>query len=1059
MSDPGALHAAAHALTTGSDSGVFVLVAPDSTATDKLVDALENYRVLFNDKRILLRVPEIRGLRRDWIPENEAALCTALEYAVSGADAIFVTSAGALLTPAVPPREFTNNTFKLSVGDSEYPPHKLAARLTELDYDNEIEVNYPGEFSHRGGIVDIFSPLYEYPVRIEYFGNEIDTMRWFDTESQRSFEAVASVRIIPRGEAAMRPEPEKSQDGSRFVDYLPGDATVFVCEPELITDHLRRFANREIQDEWQNTAAKLRPRIISVETRVMDEPVKGAPRPVNFPCYSVREILAPILPEQQNEESLLRWQLLRDALCKWNEQDYTIVACCGNEGEVDRFRELLAADDATADIAVELLPQPLSGGVLFPELKIVLLSEHEIFGKRLETRRKRRGKPWQEHVREAAPELEDGCYAVHAAHGICRYHGIREIEAAGIIQEHLDLEFADEHRLFVPFDQAHLVSRYVGGTKKLPRLSRLGSSVWKRKKEEAASSAYDLAAELLRIEAVRHQTKGTAFRGDSEWERDFCSAFPYEETPDQLEAIEAVLGDMGKKEPMDRLLCGDVGYGKTEVAMRAAFRAVMNGRQVAVLVPTTVLAQQHFLTFRDRMSEYPVVIDMISRFRSAAEQRDIVERTALGQVDILIGTHRLLQNDIPFSDLGLVVIDEEQRFGVKHKEKFKQLRTSVDVLTMTATPIPRTLYFSLSGLRNLSTIMTPPAERRPVVTHVAQYDSDLIREAIITELERRGQVFFVHNRVQTISKMCANLMSLVPEARFAVAHGQMEAHELEDVMVQFIEQEIDVLVCTTIIESGLDIPNANTIIIDRADRFGLAELYQLRGRVGRYHHQAYAYLLLPAIGALPRNARERLAAIRQYTHLGAGFKLALRDLEIRGAGNILGSEQSGQIAAVGFELYCELLQEAVARLEDKPIPRRHVIPLQIEGVAFGKIDAPDAVSAYIPDTYVPARQMRVDYHRRLNDLQEINEVDQTAAELRDRFGALPEPVHALLDLTRIRLAAARAGITHVSVRGGTALLQTERGYVKTGNHQLPRIAAETPKETVRLLLEFLKKTR
>ena len=425
----------------------------------------------------------------------------------------------------------------------------------------------------------------------------------------------------------------------------------------------------------------------------------------------------------------------------------------------------------------------------------------------------------------------------------------------------------------------------------------------------------------------------------------------------------------------------------------------------------------------------------------------------------LIGTHRLLQSDIPFNDLGLVIIDEEQRFGVKHKEKFKQLRTSVDVLTMTATPIPRTLYFSLAGLRNLSTIMTPPAERRPVITHVAQYNEDVIREAIMAEIERRGQVFFVHNRVHTISKMCSRLMSIVPEARFAIAHGQMDGHELEEIMVEFIDGDIDVLVCTTIIESGLDIPNANTIIIDRADRFGLAELYQLRGRVGRYHNQAFAYLLLPVIGSLPRNARERLAAIRQYTHLGAGFKLALRDLEIRGAGNILGAQQSGQIAAVGFELYCDLLEKAVAQLENKPVPQRNVIPVQIENVAFGRAVDPEVCSAYIPEAYIPARYMRVDYHRRLSELDSIAAVDDIAGEIDDRFGALPEPVNLLLDLTRLRVSAVRAGVKHISVRDGTALLQTGQGYIKTKSHKLPRLKNTDARQQIRELTQFLQKRK
>ncbi|MFO7820589.1 MAG: transcription-repair coupling factor [Lentisphaeria bacterium] len=1033
-----------------------VLVAPDSTAAEELQQNLQNYEALFSNFPKIQRVPEIKGLRKDWIPENEAALCAALEVAINDTEAVFVCSASALLCPVSPPGQFTTSSFKLTVNDEHHPPEKLAKQLTDLDYDNEPEVRFPGEFSIRGGIVDIFSPLYDYPVRLEYFGDTIETMRWFGTDSQRSFEKVDSLRIVPRGEAVVSPSPS-AENKARFLDYLPNNSALVLCEPAYICDHLQKFADSDVQAEWESLTDRQAPRTITLETTVENRPGKAEKIPsCDFACYSIREILTPHLPEQQHKENILRWQLIRDALNRWSEQGYSIVACCGNEGEVQRFGELLKQDDALCKLPIERVPLPLPGGIIIPEAKLVFLSEHEIFGKRHETRRRDRRKPWSEHVKDSSAwELEEGCYAVHAAHGICLYKGIKEIEAAGTLQEQLELEFADEKRLFVPFEQAHLVSRYVGGAKRLPRLNRMGSSIWKRKKDEAEASAYDLAAELLRIEAARRQTGGCAFREESEWERDFSAAFPYQETADQTEAINAVLEDMSKNEPMDRLLCGDVGYGKTEVAMRAAFRAVMNGRQVAVLVPTTVLAQQHFLTFSDRMSEYPIVIDTISRFRSSTEQKEIITNTALGQVDILIGTHRLLQNDVPFSDLGLVIIDEEQRFGVKHKEKFKQLRTSVDVLTMTATPIPRTLYFSLSGLRNLSTIMTPPAERHPVVTHVAQYNNDIIREALVAELERRGQVFFVHNRVQTISKMCSHLMSIVPEARFAIAHGQMESHELETVMVDFIEGEIDVLVCTTIIESGLDIPNANTIVIDRADRFGLAELYQLRGRVGRYHHQAYAYLLLPAAGVLPRNARERLAAIRQYTHLGAGFKLALRDLEIRGAGNILGPEQSGQIAAIGFDLYCDLLQKAVARLENKPQPRRNVIPLQIENVALGKSNKQGVWCAYIPDNYIPARYMRIDYHRRLSKLDSSTGVDEIENEMNDRFGAVPKPVSALLGVTRLRVAALRVGVKHISVREGTALLQTDGGYMKTDANTLPRVSNTTPQGTVRELTEFL----
>ncbi|MBR4371573.1 MAG: DEAD/DEAH box helicase, partial [Victivallales bacterium] len=497
--------------------------------------------------------------------------------------------------------------------------------------------------------------------------------------------------------------------------------------------------------------------------------------------------------------------------------------------------------------------------------------------------------------------------------------------------EVIELEFDEEKRLYVPLEQVNLVSRYMGSGKTTPSLSKLGGVAWRKTKDAAGAAAWDLAADMLRIEAMRQKASGQSFKPQVEWERAFVGSFPYTETPDQTTAIESVLADMEADKPMDRLLCGDVGYGKTEVAMRAAFRAVLNGKQVAVLVPTTVLCQQHYQSFMERMSGFPITIETLSRFRTHAEQSDVLERTARGEVDIVIGTHRLLSNDVQFASLGLLIIDEEQRFGVADKQRLKQMRANLDILTMTATPIPRTLYFSISGIRNLSTIMTAPSDRLPVTTIVAQFDMELIRQAIVREMERGGQVFFLYNRVQTIYQMEEMIKKLVPTARTVVAHGQMSSGKLEDVMTKFVKGDYDVLVCTTIIESGVDIPNANTIIIDRADRFGLSELYQLRGRVGRNDRQAFAYMLMPPMGALATNARDRLEAIRRYTHLGAGFKLALRDLEIRGAGNILGTEQSGHIAAVGFDLYCQLLKEAVSRLSD----HKSSLPMPVE-ITFDK---------------------------------------------------------------------------------------------------------------------------
>lgn len=1013
-------------------------VFPDGNQADLLIRSLHAWSGLVGDKRAIHRVPEIRGLRREWLPENEAARCAALDAALSGEPAIFVAEVAAVLLGAASPEEFRKAAFPLATGQT-LAPEAIVERLVALDYDNEPQVGQPGEFSRRGGILDIHSPLYPAPVRIEFFGDEIESMRFFDPETQRSFDSLATFRIVPRGQAVFA---EDSGGDSSFLDYFPVPPLLVRCDPGGIVRHLERFGGDDAPALWHDLAAAHAGALIDICSVGVDSG-GDSPAPTLSPeCFGLSATRLPSLPELGAEALNLHWQLLRDNLLQWHAQGIGIVACCGNAGEKDRLEEMLRDDAQTRSLPVLATALPLPDGVFFPKHKLILLSERELFGKRSLPPRRTQKNYRTDYSPEAAAELEDGCYAVHVAQGICLYHGVRNLEVAGTVQEVIELEFAEDARLFVPLNQATLVTRYIGGTKKLPRLSRIGATAWKNNRLSAQASAEDLAAELLRLEALRQHARGFAFSRQGDWEADFAAAFPYQETEDQTRAIAEVLADMADERPMDRLLCGDVGYGKTEVAMRAAFRAVMNGKQVAVLVPTTVLAQQHYITFRDRMAEYPIAIDMLSRFKTAGQQDELLERLALGQVDIVIGTHRLVQNDVAFADLGLLIIDEEQRFGVKHKEKLKQMRTSVDILTMTATPIPRTLYFSLAGLRNLSTIMTAPSERLPIRTVIAQFDKSLIRDAILREIERDGQIFFLHNRVRTIASFCRELARLVPEARFAIAHGQMPPHELEDAMLDFLHKKVDVLVCTTIIESGLDIPNANTIVIDHAERFGLAELYQLRGRVGRYHNQAYAYLLLPPMGSLPRNARERIAAVRQYTHLGAGFKLALRDLEIRGAGNILGQEQSGQIAAVGFELYCELLRDAVARLEHQPTASETLARVTMDTVGYGMSVGSGKLPAAIPPTYIEAENTRVACYRRLQSIHHYTALTDFAEELRDRFGIPPPPVAALLGITAVRVLAEERGIQEVTVADRRVLMKADGVTVGAVGGRLPRLQTQ-----------------
>jgi transcription-repair coupling factor (superfamily II helicase) len=635
---------------------------------------------------------------------------------------------------------------------------------------------------------------------------------------------------------------------------------------------------------------------------------------------------------------------------------------------------------------------------------MVVLGDHELF-QREQARVILPRRQLESRAIDSFLDLQEDDLVVHLSHGIARFRGMHTLEKNGQTEEHLILEFSGGTRVYVPASKIDLVQKYVGGAKSEPELSKLGGVGWQKKKDRVQAAVFDLASEMLQLQALRESKPGFAFPGDSDWQREFDAAFPYQETPDQLTTIAEIKRDMEKHRPMDRLICGDVGYGKTELAMRGAFKCIDNGKQVAVLVPTTVLAEQHFRTFSQRMAEYPFTIEAISRFRSAGEQRKIIKRLQEGKIDIVIGTHRIVSSDVQFKDLGLVIIDEEQRFGVEHKEKLKKLRETVDVLTLTATPIPRTLHLSLLGIRDISNLETPPQGRLAIETRIVRFDPQLIRHAIMRELNREGQVYFVHNRVQNIHDITAKLKQIVPEANFAVAHGQMSEDELEDAMVRFVQRKADILVATTIIESGLDIPNANTMFINQADNYGLADLHQLRGRVGRYKHRAYAYMLLDGEKAVTPNASRRLKAIEEFTELGAGFKIAMRDLEIRGAGNILGTQQSGHIAAVGYELYCQLLENAVRGLKNMPV-KTH---LEVN------IDLP--WPAVLPRDYVPGQKQKIEVYRRLSRIRRVERLNDFKNEMRDRFGPIPEPVEWLLRLAELRILASRWQIASLHLEG------------------------------------------
>jgi len=882
---------------------------------------------------------------------------------------------------------------------------QLLEKLGAAGYDRVAQVTTRGQFAVRGGIVDLYSWQAPLPARLEFFGDNVESLREFDIDTQTSVGDLRKIDILLGA----------ADDQTGFVrDYIGKEDLTIGIEPEEKSD-----AQIQISESWIETGP---------------EDFTGAFPDCDIGEFAVGDFL---LAEAKRDQFIKR-------LNEWRENNAYIIVYFQTEGEIERFRELISAD---ALREIDLVLGTLARGFCFRPANLVVLSAAELLGRFAPHARRRLYHAERHRAQIDFSELNEDDLVVHLEHGVARFAGLTRIPTStNGEQEVLALEFANEAKLYVPLEQAYLVSRYVGVGKRSPNLSSLADAKWARAKKNAVSSILDYAGKMLAVQAERETVPGHAFGPDTKWQREFEHSFPFRETPDQMKAIIDAKIDMEQPRPMDRLICGDVGFGKTEVAIRAAFKAVMDGRQVAVLAPTTVLAQQHFEVFRQRMLDYPVRIEMLSRFRSQGEQRKILELLRQGGIDIVIGTHRLISGDVIFKDLGLVVIDEEQRFGVLHKEKFKELFKLVDVLTLSATPIPRTLYLSLVGVKDMSTIETPPLNRLPVETIVCGYDERIIRDAIDRELERQGQVYFLHNRVQTIERVRERIVDLVPQARVEIGHGQMDSDELEEVMARFVAGKIDVLVCTTIIESGLDIPNANTIVIDRADRFGLADLYQLRGRVGRAEHKAYAYLLLPremmTIGA----ARKRINAIKQYSSLGAGFRIAMRDLEIRGAGSILGTAQSGHIMAIGFDLYCQLLKQAVSQLKGRKFQPRLDVDLRIDFVAtneaeFAQLGPEQRIPAFVPANYISDTGLRIKAYREIAGISTRDQLDRVRREWRDRFGKFPEAVDNLFLLAEIKLAAAKAGITRVEARERKLML-TRRGEFILVDGKFPRLVAK-----------------
>ena len=942
---------------------------------------------------------------------------------------ILVTSIQALLQPSPPKAAIAAATRVLRKGE-RIEIEELLRWLVERGFHATSAVELPGEFSHRGGILDIFAPDWVRPVRIELFDDEIESLRSFEVSTQRSHESLEEIEVtvlpmasgkreLPDNNALQESPNDREADASRspghLTDYLPPDAWILLVDPDKLSEEGKNYLQRvEKPVDFHSVQAVLAEcgKFAVATTAEIQQGTAGTH--CHLPFESVERFSGDI-------------GRVRDELDTIAHGDEVFVIS-PTEAEVERLREILGATKlaaagrlhfpiGTLHAGFRLRPSspPLRGGTTRDGVAaygLLLLTASELFhrGELRRLPRRRLGKAIDSFL-----DLREGDLVVHLAHGIGRYRGLRMIEKQGQREEHLEIEFDGGTKIFVPAIKIDLVQKYVGGTKTRPTLAKVGGKTWLKQKQAAEGAVHDLAVEMLEMQALRMARPGIAFNPDSEWQREFDSSFPYRETPDQLTAIAAIKADMHRPRPMDRLLCGDVGFGKTEVAMRAAFKAVDSGYQVAVLVPTTILAEQHFHSFHERMAEFPFDIAKLSRFCTPEEEREALAGLKSGKVDIVVGTHRLASKDVEFHNLGLVVIDEEQRFGVDVKERLKALRTMVDVLTLSATPIPRTLHMSLVGLRDIANLETPPEDRLAVETKVSRWDDQLLRHAIQRELARGGQIYFVHNRVSDIELIASRLRTLVPDIKLRIGHAQMPDDELEEVMVQFVEHKFDLLLSTTIVESGLDIPNANTIFIDEADRYGLADLHQLRGRVGRYKNRAYCYLIVEQHKHLTPNAARRLRAIEEFDELGAGFAIAMRDLEIRGAGNLLGTQQSGHIAAVGYELYCQLLENAVHILQKRPPKVRLEVEIALPG------------DAYLPPDYVDDMRLKIDLYRRLTRVSRFEELDDFRSELIDRFGEPPRPVERLLELTGLKIDAATWRISAIYIENNFVVFKYDDG--------------------------------
>lgn len=894
---------------------------------------------------------------------------------------------------------------------AELPFATVVEQLTAMDFARQPMIEQPGEMSVRGGIIDVYPFAREWPIRIEFWGDTIESIREFDPATQRSQRELSAFAVYPQNLQPNGRAEEKNSPAS-LLEYLPPETVVGFFQTEQMALALATpddDSGNSDDGEWvpqdENNLGK------DGGLAEFFARFKKFPR-LSFPTLQTPTGAAAIDCEAQPQSSFHGdLMALRRDMEKFVEQHAPaqLYFLCESPAHRERLKDLFEERDFNFP-DLHVITAGLHGGFQLPQRGLAVYTDHEFYGRVRRVRQRRRRFKEGLTFRQLKT-LMRGDFVVHVDHGIGVYQGLQKIKTGEYERECLAIQYQDQDKLFVPLEKMDRVQKYSSQDGVAPRVHKLGAPEWERLKKRTKNRVKDIARDLIKLYAARKAKKGIAFPPDTYWQKELEASFIYEDTPDQARAVEEVKRDMESENPMDRLVCGDVGYGKTEVAIRAAFKAVQSSKQVAVLVPTTILAQQHFTTFNERLRRYPVKVEVLSRFRSAAQQKQTVEKLKSGAVDVVIGTHRLLSKDVAFKDLGLMVVDEEQRFGVRHKERLKELCVNVDVLTLSATPIPRTLHMSLLGVRDMSNINTPPKDRLPVHTEIVQFDRDLIRQVILREVHRGGQIFFVHNRVSSIYRMADLLQRVVPEVNFGVAHGQMHEHELEKAILEFMERKFHVLVATMIIESGLDMPNVNTMIINRADRFGLAQLYQLRGRVGRSHHKAYCYLVIPPIRNLTTEAIKRLETIEQFTELGSGFQIAMRDLEIRGAGNMLGAEQSGFIESLGFDLYCKILEEAVQEARWEEMPQTAVAVSEKKEEC--RVELED--DAYLPDDYVEYPAERVAIYRRLAEAKNLADIAAVRDELADRFGRLPEAAENLLGMANLKLMGTALGLRSLQI--------------------------------------------